>query len=179
MKGRTRPRDYANRVFINCPFDTQYEAIFDALIFAIFDCGFIARCALEVDDSSQNRLERIFLIIDRCKFAIHDLSRTEPDPVSHLPRFNMYGRTYNAEKNCSILDTERFRYQRFISDISGQDIKAHASSAPKAAAACAIGSITRRAARPFLGPKPYSNDTRAIDNSSPRSAGVCSFSRAR
>jgi len=89
MKGRTRPRDYANQVFINCPFDAHYEPVFDALIFAIFDCGFIARCALEFDDSSQNRLERIFPIIDQCKFAIHDLSRTEPDPVSCLSRFNM------------------------------------------------------------------------------------------
>jgi hypothetical protein len=144
MKKRARPQGYANHVFINCPFDTDYESLFDALIFTIFGCGFIARCALEVDDSSQNRLDKIFTIIDQCKFAIHDLSRTELDPVTRLPRFNMplelgiflgakrYGGGYNAEKNCLILDTERFRYQRFISDISGQDIKPHNNSIAKA-----------------------------------------------
>jgi len=144
MRTRTRPQGYANQVFINCPFDTGYEPIFDALVFTIFGCGFIARCALELDDSSQNRLEKIFAIIDQCKFAIHNLSRTELDPASHLPRFNMplelgiflgakrYGDGYNAEKSCLILDTEKFRYQRFISDISGQDIKAHAGSVARA-----------------------------------------------
>ena len=146
MTKRGRPRDYANHVFINCPFDENYEPIFDALIFAVFDCGFVVRSALEVDDSSQGRLDKIFAIIDQCKFAIHDLSRTELDPATHLPRFNMplelgiflgakrYGGGHNAEKNCLILDTERFRYQRFISDISGQDIKAHSNAFAKAVA---------------------------------------------
>lgn len=146
MTRRSRPRHYADQVFINCPFDAGYEPIFDALVFAIFDCGFVARCALEIEDSSQNRLDKIFAIIDRCKFAIHDLSRTELDPSTRLPRFNMplelgiflgakrYGRGYNAEKTCVILDTDRFRYQRFISDISGQDIKAHANSVERAVA---------------------------------------------
>ena len=45
------PKDYLNNVFINCPFDNQYKPIFDSLVFAIHDCGYIARCAKEVDDS--------------------------------------------------------------------------------------------------------------------------------
>jgi hypothetical protein len=28
-------------VFVNCPFDPGYKQQFDALIFTIFDCGFI------------------------------------------------------------------------------------------------------------------------------------------
>jgi hypothetical protein len=137
MTRRRRPPDYATQVFINCPFDSSFEPILDALIFAVFDCGFTARCALEIDDGSERRIDNIFRIIDECKYAIHDLSRTELDPVHSLPRFNMplelgiflgakhYGSGHNREKNCLILDMERFRYQRFISDIAGQDIKAH------------------------------------------------------
>ena len=34
-------------MFINCPFDAVYEPLFDAIVFAVYDCGFIARCALE------------------------------------------------------------------------------------------------------------------------------------
>ncbi len=127
----------AQHVFINCPFDTHYKGLFEAIVFAVFDCGFRPRCALEIDDGSQIRIEKIFNIISDCKFGIHDISKTELDEASHLPRFNMplelgmflgakkYGRGEHKEKICLILDRESYRYQKFISDISGQDIRAH------------------------------------------------------
>jgi len=37
----TSPED----VFINCPFDERYRALFHALIFAIYACGFRARAS--------------------------------------------------------------------------------------------------------------------------------------
>lgn len=36
-----------------------------------------------------------------------------------------FGRAHHKEKVCLILDVEPYRYQKFISDISGQDIYAH------------------------------------------------------
>lgn len=48
--------DYNYNVFINCPFDSDYKPLFDAMIFAIHDCGFVARCALEEGDTSQVRM---------------------------------------------------------------------------------------------------------------------------
>jgi hypothetical protein len=36
--------DYKWNVFINCPFDEQYKPLFEALVFAVFDCGFRALC---------------------------------------------------------------------------------------------------------------------------------------
>lgn len=36
-----------------------------------------------------------------------------------------YGPSLQRGKACLILDSERFRYQQFLSDISGQDIRAH------------------------------------------------------
>lgn len=128
---------YASSVFINCPFDDMYAPILDVLVFAVFDCGFEPRCAMEIDDSAQIRIDKIFNIINECKFSIHDISRTELDLDTDLPRFNMplelgmflgarrFGGKRHGEKSCLIMDTERFRYQAFISDISGQDIKAH------------------------------------------------------
>jgi hypothetical protein len=44
---------YDDRVFINVPFDRRYKKLFDALVFAVHDCGFVAHCALESDDGSQ------------------------------------------------------------------------------------------------------------------------------
>ena len=49
---------YNDNVFLNCPLDSAYKALFDALVFTIHDCGFIARCALEEDDASQVRIEK-------------------------------------------------------------------------------------------------------------------------
>ena len=135
---------YTSSVFINCPFDEAYKPIFDAIVFSALDSGFTPRCSMEIDDSAQVRIDKIFRIIEECKYAIHDLSRTDPDPEHNLPRFNMplelgmflgvrhAGQNHHREKACLVLDTERFRYQKFISDISGQDIKAHAND-PKTA----------------------------------------------
>ena len=79
---------YNDNVFINCPFDSAYKHLFDAMVFAIHDCGFIPRCALE-EDASQVRIDKIYSIIADCRYGIHDISRTELDEGSGLPRFNM------------------------------------------------------------------------------------------
>lgn len=128
---------YDRSVFINCPFDSDYKPIFDATVFAVMECGFIARCALEVVDAGQVRIEKICRIVASCRFGIHDISRTELDSVNRLPRFNMplelglflgsqrFGERHHKSKSCLILDREQYRYQKFISDIAGQDIAAH------------------------------------------------------
>ncbi|MEQ9168549.1 MAG: hypothetical protein RLO12_19985 [Fulvivirga sp.] len=123
-------------IFINCPFDDNYSELFDAVLFAIYFCGCKPRCALEIDDGSQVRLDKIYEIIEECDLGIHDISRTELNE-NNLPRFNMplefgifmgakrFGGSRQKTKSCLIFDTERYRYMEYISDISGQDIKAH------------------------------------------------------
>jgi len=129
--------DYDTSVFINCPFDAEYQQLFEALVFAVYECGFIARSARESRDASQVRIDKIFRIIAECRYGIHDISRTELDTTSQLPRFNMplelgmflgakyYGNKTQREKVCLVLDREKYRYQKFCSDIGGQDIDAH------------------------------------------------------
>jgi hypothetical protein len=127
----------SDAVFINVPFDRRYKKLFDALVFSVHDCGFLARCAREQDDGSQVRLEKLYGIIADCRFGIHDLSRTTLDVGSRLPRFNMplelgiflgakrFGGGEHSRKSCLILDRDPYRYQIFCSDIAGQDIRAH------------------------------------------------------
>ena len=81
--------DYQNNVFINCPFDNQYKPLFDALVFAVHDAGFVAGSTLEVSDATQNRYDKILRIISECRYGVHDISRTESDTATSLPRFNM------------------------------------------------------------------------------------------
>ena len=45
--------DYAVNVFINFPFDAAYKPLFEAIVFAILNCGHKPRCALEIDDGSE------------------------------------------------------------------------------------------------------------------------------
>ncbi|MGH7342558.1 MAG: hypothetical protein ACREKH_18900 [Candidatus Rokuibacteriota bacterium] len=128
---------YSDNVFLNCPFDDAYQAILRAIVFAVFDCGFVARCALEIDDSSQVRIDTIARIVAESKFGIHDISRTELDAKTGLPRFNMplelgmflgakrFGRDRQRTKGCLILDQEPHRYHAFISDIAGQEVGPH------------------------------------------------------
>jgi len=127
----------ASDVFINCPFDADYLPRFRALVFAIKACGFRARCALEMDDGGETRIEKLYRIIEESRYGIHDLSRTELDAINNLPRFNMplelgvflgakrFGSDEQKSKRCLILDVEQYRYQKFMSDLSGMDIKAH------------------------------------------------------
>lgn len=135
-----RLNHYTDNVFINCPFDSAYKPLFDAIVFAVHDCGFMARCALEEEDTSQVRIDKICNIIADCCYGIHDLSRTELDETSGLPRFNMplelgiflgakkFGVKEQKRKNYLVLDREPYRYQQFISDIAGQDIQVHSNS---------------------------------------------------
>jgi hypothetical protein len=109
----------------------------EAITFTVFDCGFRPRNALEGADGSQVRIDKIFDIVRDCRLGIHDISRTEVDGRSGLPRFNMplelgmflaakrFGEAPQKKKMCLILDRELHRYQTFISDIAGQDIRAH------------------------------------------------------
>jgi hypothetical protein len=131
-------RTSTDDVFINCPFDGDYLPTFRALIFTIYACGFRPRSARELDDGAQTRIDKLYNLIADCRYGIHDLSRTELDPVLGLPRFNMplelgiflgarrYGGDAQKAKQVLILDAEPFRYQRFAADLSGMDIHTHA-----------------------------------------------------
>lgn len=113
-------------------------------MFALHDCGFVARCALESDDGSVVRLDKIYTILRECRYGIHDLSRTTLDTTNRLPRFNMplelgvflgakrFGDDRQRQKVCLILDSEPYRYQKFCSDIAGQDIRSHNNDGPTA-----------------------------------------------
>lgn len=127
---------YNDAVFINCPFDDDYTPLLRAIIFTVYRCGFLPVTALGEDNALDNRLLKIERCIEACRYGIHDISRTELNN-NGLPRFNMpfelgiffgakyFGNKIQKNKNAVIFDTERYRYQQFLSDLNGVDIKAH------------------------------------------------------
>jgi hypothetical protein len=131
---------YDLSVFVNMPFDRIHQPLLRAVLFAIHDCGYIARSALEEEDSGRVRVQKIQELIRLSRYGIHDISRAGADRKTGLARFNMpfelglflgaktFGTAQQREKHCLILDRERYRYQRFCSDIAGQDVAAHDGS---------------------------------------------------
>ena len=128
---------YSRSVFINCPFSPDYRPIFRAILFVVYACGYRPRCALEISDSSQNRLSKIESIIGASRLGIHDISFTHMDRKTKLPRFNMpfetgiffaakrFGSGQQKQKIALVLDRRGFQYRKSLSDISGQDISIH------------------------------------------------------
>jgi hypothetical protein len=133
----TRAAGVRRGVFLNVPFDRRYRDLFNALVFTVHQCGFVARCALEMDDGSQFRLDKLYDIIEDCRYGVHDLSRVTLDSTNRLPRFNMplelgiflgakrFGGSLHRSKRALILERDPWRYQIYCSDIAGQDIRSH------------------------------------------------------
>ena len=135
--------DFSRNVFVNCPFDDEYRPLLRALLFTVIDCRLNPRIASESYDSGQARVEKIRKLIQRSQWSIHDLSRMEPLSQDALPRFNMpfelgldfgakfFGSAGLRRKRFLILEKGRYRYQRVLSDISGNDIAAHRNEPEK------------------------------------------------
>lgn len=127
---------FEKNVFINCPFDNDYKILLKPLIFEIIYLGFEPKLSQTIS-SSNIRIDGIKNLIKNCKFGIHDLSRSKALQEGDLPRFNMpyelgldigaleYGGKKLKSKKILILETERFHYQKVLSDIAGQDIENH------------------------------------------------------
>jgi hypothetical protein len=135
---------FEDSVFINCPFDEDFEPILQAILFCVLYLGKKPRLATERNDSGENRLEKIRGLIESSKYSIHDLSRCQATKKGEHFRLNMpfelgidYGcRQYfgngRSEKRFLILEEKKYRFQAAISDISGSDIVAHGADFGKA-----------------------------------------------
>ena len=147
--------NYVKNVFLNCPFDDDYQGLFNAILFTVHRCGFILRCSKEFDDTSKIRMNNIIGLIKDSKYSIHDISRVGLDDYNKLPRFNMplelgvvigsmsFGSKSHKEKEYLIIESDQYRFKQFISDISGQDIKEHKDD-PKKVIKCIRDWLTKR-----------------------------------
>lgn len=129
--------NFHKNVFINCPFDEEYKPILQAILFCLIRLGFVPKIANEIIDSGENRLENIQKLIHCSKYSIHDLSRCMSSYPGEFSRMNMpfelgldfgckyFGGSPFDQKRILILEEKKYRYQQFISDISGNDIEAH------------------------------------------------------
>jgi hypothetical protein len=107
------------------------------LIFTVLALGFQPRLAIERSDAGETRIQKIIELIEESRFGIHDLSRCRASRKGDFFRLNMpleLGLDVGCkafkggkwrQKRSLIMETQRFRCQAALSDLSGSDIKAH------------------------------------------------------
>jgi hypothetical protein len=139
MKSRPQPA-YEKSVFINCPFDPQFQNLLLAIVFAVTANGFVPRSARETEGNAEPRFLRILQAMSRSKYSIHDLSRFTGEGIDNVARFNMplelgiacalrFVRERSARShNWLVLVPEGFAYQKFVSDLSGFDPGRHSQT---------------------------------------------------
>lgn len=129
--------NFETNIFINCPFDKEYDSLLRPLLFTIVFFGFTPRIASERGDSLELRITKILELIKTSKYSIHDLSRLQAKKKGEISRLNMpfelgidYGcRLFSSDhlttKKCLILEARRYKYMEALSDLNGVNIKAH------------------------------------------------------
>ena len=141
-------------VFINCPFDSEYAVIFDAVVFATICCGFLPRCAVETGCTSISRMDRITKAIQSSKYSIHDLCRCKGEGDANLARFNMpvelgvamgqrFGIDGATDHDWLLLVPEGSSYVSYLSDLAGYDPKQYSQSVETAVPAVMSWLATR------------------------------------
>ena len=121
----------SDALFINCPFDSTYKPMLNALLFAARFYGLKVNIASFDTDSKSNRLERIIELMKDSKYSIHDLSKLRSEKRREFYRMNMpfelgldYGIGGN-EKVFLIFENEPYKLKIALSDINGWDVRPH------------------------------------------------------
>jgi len=134
---------FNSNVFINCPFDKAYIPILNALLFTFIYLKYTPLLS-ETTSSGDSRISGINSLISKSKYSLHDLSRMQSTKKNEISRFNMpfelgldfgcktYGSAEQKTKMLFILDKEKYRYQKAISDLSGNDIGSHGNNPEEA-----------------------------------------------
>jgi hypothetical protein len=121
-------------VFLNIPYDKQFQNLCLAYISGISALGLVPRATLEIP-SGARRLDRIFELIQGCRYSIHDLSRVELDEKRPAtPRFNMpfelglcvaWEKVSGKKHTWFVCEARLRRISKSLSDLDGTDAHIH------------------------------------------------------
>lgn len=129
--GKQRPR---TEVFLNLPYDPEFENLFLSYICAIHAFGMVPRVTLEIPGGTR-RLDRIFGLIQSCEYSVHDLSRVQLDRTKpRTPRFNMpfelglavaWEKLTESRHMWFVMEAVNYRLAKSLSDLNGTDPYIH------------------------------------------------------
>jgi hypothetical protein len=120
--------------FLNIPYDNRFEKLYLAYIVGLTAHGLEPAATLGIPRDAR-RLDRIFTLIQSCRYSVHDISRIQIDPgPPRAPRFNMpfelgmavaWARLNPALHSWVGCDEVLHRPARSISDLAGTDFHFH------------------------------------------------------
>lgn len=123
------------QVFLNYPFDEDFELLANAMHFAVVAAGLIPVCACDLSVPDRPRLEMIVDAIINCRYSAHDFSRCKGEGGSNFARFNMpleMGmalfhalQTQRRAHRCTFFIATPHEHKIFASDLAGLDPKSH------------------------------------------------------
>ena len=124
-------------VFLNIPYDQRFSRLYRAYIVGLVELGLTPKATLGIP-GGRNQLERIFDLIQTCRYSLHDLSRVELDRTPPpTPRFNMplelglaiaWEKLHAGRHTWFVYETVNRRAQKSISDLNGVDFNIHDGS---------------------------------------------------
>lgn len=123
-------RKRVQSVFLNIPYDAQFEELYLAYIVGLTQLGLKINATLALPN--QDRLKRIVGLIEKSDVSIHDLSRIESS--SGIPRFNMplelglalfRSHITRGRHRVFVFEKKAYRVQRSTSDVNGIDPQIH------------------------------------------------------
>jgi hypothetical protein len=123
-----------NSVFLNVPYDSRFQPLYFAYIVGLTELGLTPKATLAIPGGVA-RLDRIFALIQRCGYSVHDLSRVEVDRTPPAtPRFNMpfelgmaiaWAKLNPARHTWFVCESINRRAQKSVSDLNGTDFNIH------------------------------------------------------
>jgi hypothetical protein len=132
-----KPHVEQDSVFLNVPYDEKFKKLYLAYLSGLVSLGLNPKVTLAIP-GGVTRLDRIFTLIQSCRYSLHDLSRVELDK-SHppTPRFNMpmelgmavaWEKMNPREHVWFVFETQERRAQKSISDLNGTDCNIHSGT---------------------------------------------------
>jgi hypothetical protein len=153
------PNVTQNAVFLNIPYDNQFRRLYLAYIVGLTLLGLKPRVTLGIP-GGERRLDRIFALIQSCRYSIHDLSRVELDSAApRTPRFNMpfelglaiAWEKLNPKKHTwFVCETKNRRIQKSLSDLNGTDANIHDGTVEGVMRELCNAFVRRRGPRPSV-----------------------------
>jgi hypothetical protein len=121
-------------VFLNLPYDPPFENLYLSYICAANAFGMYPRVTLEIPGGAR-RLDRIFSLMQSCRYSVHDLSRVQLDRSKpRTPRFNMpfelglavaWEKLHKNRHVWFVMESMNYRLAKSLSDLSGTDAYIH------------------------------------------------------
>jgi len=147
-----------DEVFLNVPYDAAFRNLYVAYVVGLDQLGMSPVATLAIP-GGEARLDRIFALIQSCRYSVHDLSRVQLSRTPPAtPRFNMpfelgmsvaWAKLYPQRHTYIAFESVHRRAQKSLSDMSGTDFNIH-DGTPEGVMRELCNAFVRRSRRPTV-----------------------------